>query len=555
MKLRAGSICVGLAAVLLAGVSSTVPRAHAVPGAADRRAAVVAGAVSALREHAAVVGFPGDRGGPQGLGRDQLVRAVDVMADPDGSTHVRMERTFRGRPVLGGDFVVHRGGDGGWSGVSAGFTRPLEQLVLTPVLNAAAVSRLVPRGSVLRGTPRLVIDARHGAPASAWDVESVGTQPDGTPSHRHTYVDARSGRILEAEELVETVAGTGHSYYDGDVALQTAAAGRGYALRDATRGGGGTVDAGNAADTCLPFGLCSPAPTQLFNNPSNDWGDGTLTNRQTVAVDAQYGSDMTWDFYRKVLGRSGVNDDGVGVNSRVHYGEHYANAFWSDDCACMTYGDGDGKELGPLVSLDVTGHEITHGVTARTAKLQSDGESGGLNESTSDIFGTMIEFYAANPADPGDYLIGAQAFLDQGRRRKAIRYLDRPSRDHLSPDCWDLQVAGLDPHLSAGIGNHFFYLLAEGSGRKRVNGISYDSPTCDGKRVDGIGRDAAAAIWYRALTHYFTSTTDYSAARQATIRAARDLYGPASVEASAVPTVWDAVGVDAPVGAPDDAHR
>jgi Zn-dependent metalloprotease len=545
MEFRTRSACAGLALAALAAAGAVAPDAGATAAAPAGRAAVVAGALSVLRQHASALGFATDGSGPQGLGGDYRVAALDVMADHDGSTHVRMERTFRGMSVLGGDFVVHRGRDGRWLGVSASLRRPLESLSTVPAVGAtAAAARVLTARSTPVGAPRLVVDTRHGPPALAWDVETVGTQSDGTPSHRHTYVDTRTGAVRFFDEAVETVAGTGHSYYDGDVPLQTATVERSYVLRDMTRGGGRTVDAGNATDSCLPIGFCDPATTELFTNASNDWGDSTLTNRQTVAVDAQYGSDMTWDFYRNVLGRSGVNDDGVGVESRVHYGTGYANAFWSDDCFCMTYGDGDGTKLGPLVSLDVTGHEITHGVTARTAKLAPDGESGGLNESTSDILGTMIEFYAHNPADPGDYLIGAQDFIDRSGRRQAIRYLDRPSRDKLSPDCWYPQLGQLDPHLAAGIGNHFFYLLAEGSGRRRINGISYDSPTCDGRKVVGIGRDDAAAIWYRALTHYFTSATDYPAARQAVIAAATDLHGAGSAQVRAIEAAWDAVGVN-----------
>jgi len=98
-------------------------------------------------------------------------------------------------------------------------------------------------------------------------------------------------------------------------------------------------------------------------------------------------------------------------------------------------------------------------------------------------------------------------------------------------------------HYSSGVGNHFFYLLAEGSGAKSLNGVSYNSPTCNGSTVSGIGRDAAAAIWYRALTVYMTSSTNYSGARTATLSAARDLYGAGSAQYNAVATAWSAVNV------------
>jgi Zn-dependent metalloprotease len=533
------------ATALVAGLAVTNPRADAT-GGQNARDQIVAAEMTALRDNGTDVGFAGDRQGPQGLGDAYRVAVTDVLSDSDGSTHVRMERSYSGLPVRGGDLVVHRAWNGRWLGASATLRKPLDGVGTKPALSAdAAVTDAALGGEKPHGSPRLIVDTLRGPAALVWDVESYGYAADSTPSHRHTFVDARTGKVRDREQLVETVTGTGHGLYSGDVSLQTSLVRRLYALKDTTRGGGSTVDAGIGTDECLPFGLCTQAHTKLFTNTGNDWGDGTIGNRQTVAVDAQYGSDKTWDYYRTVFGRKGVSDDGVGVASRVHYGQHFANAFWSDDCVCMTYGDGDGVKLGPLVTLDVIGHEITHGITGRTAKLTPDGESGGLNEATSDIFGTMIEFYANDPAEPGDYLMGSEAFLDHGRTPEAIRYLDRPSKDHHSPDCWYPQIGSLDVHLSAAIGDHLFYLLSEGSGRKQIGGISYDSPTCDGSHVDGIGRDTVAAIWYRALTHYFTSGTDYHAARAATISAAGDLYGANSAQVAAVAAGWTAVGVSA----------
>ena len=114
----------------------------------------------------------------------------------------------------------------------------------------------------------------------------------------------------------------------------------------------------------------------------------------------------------------------------------------------MTYGDGDGVDFGPLVSLDVAGHEMTHGVTENTAGLTYSGESGGLNEATSDIFGTMVEFYAANANDPGDYLIGEEFDL---KKHAGFRRMDNPASDGSSLDCWTQRSAkDVDVHYSSG---------------------------------------------------------------------------------------------------------
>ena len=131
-----------------------------------------------------------------------------------------------------------------------------------------------------------------------------------------------------------------------------------------------------------------------------------------------------------VHGRNGIFGNGTGSYNRVHYGKNYVNAFW--DGTKMTYGDGDGVNFGPLVSLDVAGHEMSHGVTENTAGLTYSGESGGLNEATSDIFGTMVEFYAANANDPGDYLIGEEFDL---KNHAGFRRMDNPISDGSSPNC------------------------------------------------------------------------------------------------------------------------
>jgi Zn-dependent metalloprotease len=121
--------------------------------------------------------------------------------------------------------------------------------------------------------------------------------------------------------------------------------------------------------------------------------------------------------------------------------------------------------------------------------------------------------------------------------------MDNPIADGDSPNCWSSNTKNLDVHYSSGVGNHFFYLLAEGSGAKVINGVAHNSPTCNGSSVTGIGRAAAGAIWYRALTVYMTSGTTYAGARTATLNAARDLYGAGSAQQNAVAAAWSAVSV------------
>jgi zinc metalloprotease ZmpA len=493
-----------------------------------------------------------DRAGALGLTSAQETKVRDVVVDEDGTRHVRYDRTYHRLPVLGGDFVLHLNPDGTYRGTSRATKSALSLASVTPKVTApqaadlaANLLRAAHLGETLKrltAKPRLVVDALHGSPKLAWQTDAVAHDELGNPVGRTLLTDATTGDRIDAWDSMESASGDGKSLYGGTVPLETTASGSSYQLKDATRGGTYTGDAENKTDKCLLTVCLTRAPATLFTDADNHWGTGAEADRSTVAVDAQYGTDVTWDYYKKVHGRSGIAGDGKGSFNRVHYGKDYNNAFWDDNCFCMTYGDGDGKLMGPLVSLDVAGHEMSHGVTSKTAALTYSGESGGLNEATSDIFGTLVEFHAANAEDRGDWLIGEKV-VRSGLGREALRFMDKPSKDGKSADCWSAKLGDLDVHYSSGVGNHFAYLLAEGSGKKSLNGVAYNSPTCDGSTVTGIGRAKLGKIWYRALTVYMTSSTNYADARTATLSAAKDLYGGDSAEQKAVAAAWKAVAV------------
>ncbi|MFE8943787.1 M4 family metallopeptidase [Streptomyces sp. NPDC007856] len=517
------------------------PAAHA--DARPTRATAIQNAASALLAHAASLGLTSAEG--------TTVR--DVIVDKDGTQHVRYDRSYHGLPVLGGDFVVHLTPDGAYRSANRATRGTISLTSILPKISAPQAAdlavnalRAVHLGNTLKqvkAKPELIVDALHGTPRLAWRTNAAGLDSLGNPVARTVLTDARTGRQIDAWDSIETAAGDGKSLYSGTVPLETTQSGSSYQLKDPTRGNTYTGDAEGKTDLCF-FGICfSRAPADLFTDADNHWGTGTTSDRASAAVDAQYGTNMTWDYYKNVQGRSGIAGDGKGSYNRVHYGSNYNNAFWDDSCFCMTYGDGDGTTFGPLVALDVAGHEMTHGVTSKTAALTYSGESGGLNEATSDILGTMVEWYANNPSDPGDYLIG-EKIVKSGFGHTALRYMDKPSKDGNSADYWSSSVGNLDVHYSSGVANHFAYLLAEGSGPKTINGVSYDSPTYNGSTVTGIGRDKVGKIWYRALTVYMTSSTNYAGARTATLNAAKDLYGAGSTEYNAVAAAWSAVNVN-----------
>ncbi|MFF7490022.1 M4 family metallopeptidase [Streptomyces luteogriseus] len=471
-----------------------------------------------------------------GLGAKEKLVVRDVVKDADGTVHTRYERTYDGLPVLGGDLVVKAAKSGATKAVVKATRAAIKPATTTAAVSAAKAAKQAlaaakaddARSADVDKAPRKVIWAASGKPVLAYETVVGGLQKDGTPNELHVVTDAATGAKLYEYQGIET--GTGNTMYSGTVTLGTTQSGSTYNLTDGARGGHKTYNLNRGTS----------GTGTLFSGPDDVWGNGSPSNAETAGADAHYGAALTWDYYKNVHGRSGIRGDGVGAYSRVHYGNNYVNAFWSDSCFCMTYGDGSGNTH-PLTSIDVAGHEMTHGVTSNTAGLVYSGESGGLNEATSDIFGSTVEFYANNSSDVGDYLIGEE--IDINGDGSPLRYMDKPSKDGASKDSWYSGIGSIDVHYSSGPANHFFYLLSEGSGTKTINGVTYNSATSDGLPVTGIGRDKAEKIWFRALTTKFTSNTNYAGARTGTLAATGELYGTDSAEYKAVQDAWAGINV------------
>ncbi|MET9108566.1 M4 family metallopeptidase [Streptomyces zhihengii] len=473
-----------------------------------------------------------------GLGAQEKLVVRDVTQDRDGTTHTRYERTYAGLPVLGGDLVVAETAAGATEAVTKANRAQLKGIATTAGVAAATAEKQALGAAKAEGSkateaeraPRKVVWMGTGSPTLAYETVVGGLQHDGTPNELHVVTDAATGEKLFEWQAVHN--GTGNTQYSGTVTLGTAPS---YSLTDTTRG--------NHKTNNLNRGTSGTGT--LFSGSDDVWGDGTPGNAETAGADAHYGAALTWDYFKNVHGRSGIRGDGVGAYSRVHYGNNYVNAFWQDSCFCMTYGDGAGNAK-PLTSIDVAAHEMSHGVTSNTAGLVYSGESGGLNEATSDIFAAAVEFHANNSSDVGDYLVGEK--IDIRGNGTPLRYMDKPSKDGSSKDYWYSGIGSIDVHYSSGPANHWFYLLSEGSGAKTVNGVSYDSPTSDGLPVTGIGREKAALIWYKALTTKFNSTTNYAAARTGTLAVATELYGASSAEVKSVTDAWAGINVGARPG-------
>jgi Zn-dependent metalloprotease len=510
-----------------------------------------------------------------GLDVDHAFQLRTSHSDDLGQTHGHFAQFYKGVKVWGGDAITHTGRDGAELPMTNALHKGI-RLNVTPSLSAGealavAQQNLAPKGAfsyapttelvvypqvtevVTRRGSRASLDQELDATAVTRQVvrfalayhihTELENELDGI-KHTDYLVDAHTGAILKTWNTLHTTAatGTGNSQYNGVVTLDTNTTATGFELRDMTRGTGGNFvsNANHAATTSTAVGT-------IYTNTTNTWGDGanyvegsstTAVNGQTAAVDAMYGMAKSWDFYKLVYGRNGIDGAGTATYSRVHIGNSYDNAFWSDSCFCMTYGDG--SSFTTLTALDVAGHEMSHGVCARTANLTYSGESGGLNESNSDIFGTMIEFYARGGSGSTIGNTGGNWTIGEQLASTPLRYMQKPSLDGASPDAWSSSLGSLDVHYSSGPMNRCFYFLSQGATTSGNGSTSY-LPS----GMTGIGNDKASAIWFRALTTYLTSSSNYAAARTAAISSAKDLYGAGGAEEQAVWNAFHGINVGA----------
>ena len=372
------------------------------------------------------------------------------------------------------------------------------------------------------------------------------------PAYHDTIVSARDGTILARWTMLQTVVGVGHSQYNGDVPISTTLADGKYRMVDATRGTGGAF--GAMAITNADHGTSAGG---VYVNDTNTWGDGkqyvaggptTNANGQTAAVNAMWGLMNTYDTLKNVFNWLSLDGHDTATYIAAHVNTAYDNAYYSDTCRCMFIGDG--TSFYSLGAIDVIGHEMGHGVTAATSNLTYAGESGGLNESSSDINGEAVEAYARGggrgdhvPPTGNDWVLGKEI----SRSGTPLRWMYRPSKDGNSPDAWSNALKRLDVHYSSGPNNRMFYFLAQGSSADKASDSYSKYLVRTPAAMTGIGLDKAYRIWFKANTTKFTSSTNYADARAKMIEAAGELYGADSREAIAVQRAYAAVNVGADV--------
>jgi Zn-dependent metalloprotease len=349
-------------------------------------------------------------------------------------------------------------------------------------------------------------------------------------SKQDVFVDVENKSIIYSENLLhyKDVKGIANTVYSGVQTITTDSTNLGYTLKESGRG--------NGIETFNMKNSTNFSSYVDFVDKNNVW-DTTNIQKDQYAVDAHWGAEMTYDYYFLKHNRNSIDDKGYKLINMVHYGSAFGNAYW--DGTRMVFGDGDGTNTkNPLVSLDIIGHEITHGLTSNTAKLVSQNEAGALNESFSDIFGATIDWYAR--PNKANWKVGDEI-------SSIYRSLEGPNStnhpDTYQGDFWgnmnDADFGGI--HSNNGVQNYWYYLLVQGG-----NGVNDKG---NGYNVAAIGIDKAAAIAYRNLTVYLTSLSNYQDARFYSIQAAVDLYGSCSPEVESVTNAWYAVGVGSPYNA------
>ncbi|WP_338867594.1 M4 family metallopeptidase [Myxococcus stipitatus] len=407
----------------------------------------------------------------------------------DGDTHFRFGVRINDVEVMGAELRLHAR-DGqvfAANGDARGdLPAPVGATLTEDVAQSTAVSdRGSPPGAEVSGTPSLVYWRDGGQLILAYRMRITGETEEGAPVDDTVLVNARSGDLFERYTNI-------HS-----------------ALSRRVHDGQNT--------TSLP-GVLARTDGPPVADP--------IVNAAYDNVGAVY------QCYNELFGRDSFDDVGGTLIATVHHRVNYVNAYWNG--TQMVFGDGDGVTASNLAeSLDVTAHELTHAVTDYESQLIYSGESGGLNESMSDIFGAVCEWhFQGRVINEGTFLVGEDVWTP-GVADDALRYMMNPTLDGDSLDDFPDYSSGVDVHYSSGISNLAFYLLSQGGTHPRF-------PTRT--PVAGIGIEKAARIFYKANADILTPNSGFETAKIATEQAAQQLgYDAATIES--VSNAWKAVQV------------
>ena len=441
------------------------------------------------------IGKGNGTGAGTGVG-DIWTRRVHI--DHLHEAHTRLIQTVDNIPVFGAEAIVHLNDDGSFKLFTDDFLRDLRVDTVPDLTEFGAMDLAVAwvgDWDTVTGTPQVDLQIlRHqGSDHLAYRVQILQLQPDMTPAMPVLFIDAKSGALIWRYDNLQTI-----DLADEDRETHD-------------------MNHGEVSNRLIDFASAVIADSD-----------------DTVASDAHDHAGLVLDYFSTAHGRDSYDNAGAVIQSYVHANTNWNNAARAGDF--FFYGDGDGVRFKPLVALDIVAHEITHAVTAHTAGLIYYGESGALNEATSDIFAAAVEAAQTGATASDIWWLADDCYLEGD----AIRFMDDPERAH-HYDYYPTRYTGTydngGVHWNSGIANLFFYLLVEGGTHPR------GKTTIE---VTGIGMSDAVDIWYRALTTYMTASTTFLEARGHTVQAASDLFGADSQQVMQVNNAWEAVGVKPP---------
>ncbi|MCB0588565.1 MAG: M4 family metallopeptidase [Phaeodactylibacter sp.] len=481
------------------------------------------------------------------------MRLHEVKQDDIGFSHFRYEQYHQGLRVYGGEYIVHAGPDGLLRSANGQMAIGLQLRKGSVMPEAEALRKAMAHAD---GEAFLWLDEeaelnlkahQHNDqasyypegelvlhrkdPDSGWDADnfSLAWKFDLymglSGESRRVFIDAHSGELLNylpISQMCDT--GRGQTTWDGKRTISTDRAYPFFTLFDDCTG--------SHPYTLRTYDLQRSGSTsnrRYYLDLDNDWEE---QNNQS-GVQAHWAMHRTRDYFEDVHHRDSWDDDNgdwIAYNEATVAGSHN-NACWNCFGGIAAFGGGSSPTSpnDDWNTLDIVGHEFTHGVVQTSAGLEYQGESGALNESFADIFGELVERHARGNLD---WLVGG----DRGAIRSFSNPLSFGDPKNFKGTNW---VSGSDDnggvHTNSGVQNYWFYLLSLGGSGTNEFGNGYD--------VVGIGIDKARAVAYRNLNYYLTSTSRYIDAREGSIRAATDLFGPCSNEVIQVAKAWYAVNV------------
>ncbi|MGR3789901.1 M4 family metallopeptidase [Flavobacterium sp. TN-1] len=406
------------------------------------------------------------------------------------------------------------------------YSKPQGELVLLPLDNTIKLAykfdiyatKPLSRGDVY-------VDAQNGQVLLYnATIKHLGAHAHGKKSTEGTYID------MFKTNSMAFVAANAATRYSGSQTIETSLSGSSYILSETGRG--------NGIQTYNMKKGTSYASAVNFTDADNNWtaAEYNNTNKDNAALDAHWGAEKTYDYWKNIHNRNSFDNAGAKINSYVHYSNNYDNAYW--DGTRMTYGDGSGTYFDALTSLDVCAHEIGHAICTKTANLVYQNESGAMNEGFSDIWGACIENYAQ--ANKQIWLIGED--IERRAGHLALRSMSNPNAEG-QPDTYKGTnwYSGTGDsggvHTNSGVLNYWFYLLSVGGSGTNDIGNAFN--------ITGITITKAEKIAFRTESVYLSANSTYANARTGAIQAATDLYGAGSPEVIATTNAWYAVGIGA----------